>query len=81
MNMLYNPDAPKKPTNLSLNSDLVQKAKDENINLSSVVEFAIVEELKARKEIEWKEENKKAISDYNRFVEKTGFFSDGMRSF
>ena len=81
MNMLYNPDAPKKPTNLSLNSDLVQKAKDENINLSSVVEFAIVEELKARKEIEWKEENKNAISDYNRFVEKTGFFSDGMRSF
>ena len=81
MNMLYNPDAPKKPTNLSLNSDLVQKAKDENINLSSVVEFAIVEELKARKEIEWKEENKKAISDYNRFVEKIGFFSDGMRSF
>jgi len=79
--MLYNPDAPKKPTNLSLNSDLVQKAKDENINLSSVVEFAIVEELKARKEIEWKEENKNAISDYNRFVEKTGFFSDGMRSF
>ena len=81
MNMLYNPDAPKKPTNLSLNSDLVQKAKDENINLSSVVEFAIVEELKARKEIEWKEENKNAISDYNRFVEKIGFFSDGMRSF
>jgi len=81
MNMLYNPNAPKKPTNLSLNSDLVQKAKDENINLSSVVELAIAEELKARKEIDWKEENKKAISDYNRFVEKTGLFSDGLRSF
>lgn len=81
MNMLYNPDAPKKPTNLSLNSDLVQKAKEENINISSIVEQAIADELKMRKELEWKTENKKSIEDYNEFTDRIGFFSDGLRSF
>ena len=81
MNLLYNPDAPKKPTNLSLNSDLVQKAKEENINISSIVEQAIADELKMRKEFEWKTENKKSIEDYNEFTTRVGFFSDGLRSF
>ena len=81
MNMLYNPDAPKKPTNLSLNSDLVQKAKEENINISSIVEQAIADELKMRKELEWKAENKKSIDDYNEFTDRIGFLSDGLRSF
>ena len=80
VNLLYNPDAPKKPTNLSLNSDLVQKAKEENINISSIVEQAIADELKMRKEFEWKTENKKSIEDYNEFTTRVGCFSDGLRS-
>jgi antitoxin CcdA len=81
MNMLYNPEAPKKPTNLSLNSDLVQKAKEENINLSFVVEAAIAEELKKRREEEWKQDNINAISNYNHLIDNIGLFSDGIRGF
>ena len=81
MNLIFNPEAPKKPTNLSLNSDLVQKAKDENINISLVVESAIVEELKKRREIDWKENNKDAINNYNNLIDDIGLFSDGSRSF
>jgi len=81
MNMIFNPEAPKKPTNLSLNSDLVQKAKEENINISLVVESAIAEELKKRLEIDWKNNNKEAIKYYNDMVDKIGLFSDGIRSF
>jgi len=81
MNIIFNPEAPKKPTNLSLNSDLVQKAKEENINLSSVVELAIAEELKKRQEKQWKENNKEAIQNYNDLIDNIGLFSDGIRSF
>ncbi len=81
MNMIFNPEAPKKATNLSLNSDLVQKAKDENINLSFIVEHAIAEELRKRKEIIWKQENKQAIESYNESVTNIGMFSDDLRSF
>ena len=81
MNLIFNPEAPKKPTNLSLNSDLVQKAKDENINISLVVESAIVEELKKRREAAWKENNKDAINNYNNLIDDIGLFSDGLRSF
>ena len=81
MNMIFNPEAPKKPTNLSLNSDLVKKAKEENINISFVVEAAIAEELKKRREENWKKNNKEAIENYNSLIDKIGLFSDGIRSF
>ena len=81
MNMIFNPEAPKKPTNLSLNSDLVQKAKEENINLSFVVEAAIAEELKKRRQEEWKKNNIDAIHNYNNLIDNIGLFSDGIRGF
>lgn len=79
MNLMYNPDAPKKPTNLSLNSDLVKKAKEVNINLSLVVESALAEELKQKMEAEWKNENAINVDKYNSFIEENGLFSDGLR--
>ena len=41
MNYGYNTQAPKKPTNVSINSDLLQKAKSLNINLSATLEHAL----------------------------------------
>ena len=37
MSTLYNTNAPKKPTNLTVNSDLLSQAKDYKINLSATV--------------------------------------------
>ncbi len=81
MQTLYNSDAPKKPTNLSVNSDLLKKTKALNINLSATLEQALRTKLAKSVEKEWKKENKRAIKTYNDFVEDNGLFADEYRTF
>lgn len=78
---LYDPNAPKKPTNLSINSDLLKKARDQNINLSAALEQALTSQLKAKQAQQWLEQNRNAIAAYNKAVDENGVFSDGLRSF
>jgi len=78
---LYNANAPKKPTNLTINSDLLSQAKDMKINLSATLENALAEALKSKKAEQWKEENKESIFAYNEMIEANGVFSDGIRMF
>ena len=47
MQDLYDIHAPKKATNLSLNSDLLQKARNLKINLSATLEQALRDKLKS----------------------------------
>jgi len=81
MQPLYDTHAPKKATNLSLNSDLLVKAKDLKINLSATLEQALKEKLAEQEAENWAKENKKAIQAYNEFVEENGCFGDEYRSF
>ena len=81
MQTLYNYDAPKKPTNLSVNSDLLKKTKALNINLSATLEQALRAKLAINVEKKWKRENKRAIQEYNNFVENNGLFADEYRTF
>jgi antitoxin CcdA len=78
---IYNPKAPKKSTNLSINSDLLTQAKQSNINLSKALEQRLVEMLLEEKRCKWREKNKEAIDAYNRRVEASGVFSDNLRNF
>jgi antitoxin CcdA len=73
--------APKKSTNLSINSDLLRQAKERHINLSQALELRLAELLREEKSLKWQEENGEAIADYNRRIEATGTFSDGLRRF
>ena len=59
----------------------MRKAKERKINVSSVLEIALAEELRQREQSDWKEENKESIENYNKMVQKFGLFSDGMRTF
>jgi len=77
----YNANAPKKPANLSINSDLLQKAREHKINLSRALEQRLVEMLLEKKRREWREENRDAIEAYNRRIETGGVFSDSLRRF
>jgi antitoxin CcdA len=77
----YDTQAPKKSTNLSINSDLLQQAKNHRINLSKALEQRLVEMLLEEKRREWREENREAIEDYNKRIEAGGVFSDGLRRF
>lgn len=79
--LVYDASAPRKPTNLTVNSDLLRKAKERKINVSSVLEAALAEEIRLREELEWKEQNQHAIEHYNRKVKDMGLFSDELRTF
>jgi len=81
MTTLYDTNAPKRATNLSLNSDLLQKVKSYKINLSQSVETHLITLLKEYEAKEWQEANRDAIEEYNRKIEKRGTFSDGLRRF
>lgn len=81
MEPLYNPQAPKKAANLSINADLLTKAREMNINLSATLEQALAATLKQRQRERWLADNKDAMAAYNDHVEKHGVFSDGLRSF
>ncbi len=81
MLLVYDSTAAKKPTNLSLNSDLLRQARELGINLSSVLEEALEEVVRRRLGELWLAENRKAIAAYNEHVEAHGVWSDGLRSF
>ena len=81
MQTLYDSNAPKKPTNLSLNSDLLNKTKALNINLSATLEQALRRKLAEKEAEKWAKENKRAIQVYNDFINENGCFSDEYRQF
>ncbi len=81
MQQLYDTTAPKKPTNLSVNSDLLQRTRNMNINLSATLEKALINELSKAEAERWAKDNKKAIKAYNEFIEEHGCFGDEFRSF
>jgi len=81
MRRLYDRNAPKKPTNLSINSDLLRQARELEVNLSSALERALEQIVRRRRGKRWLEENRAAIARYNEHVEEHGVFSDGIRSF
>ncbi len=78
---IFDPNAPKKSTNLSINSDLLRQAKERRINMSQALELRLAELLREEMSRSWKEENQEAIEDYNRRIEAHGTFSDGLRRF
>lgn len=71
----------KTATNLSLRSDLVQRARELKINLSAVLEAALEQAVRAAEREAWLAENSEAIEDYNARVTKRGVFSDDWRRF
>lgn len=81
MQALFDTQAAKKATNLSINSDLLSKARRSGINLSATLEQALTEALLAKQQAQWLAENRSAIASYNEDVEKHGSFADTLRSF
>lgn len=81
MTAIYNKDAKKKATNISINSELLEKAKKYKINISANVEKTLEELIKQHEFQNWEKENKEAIESYNERIAKNGVFSDAFRSF
>ena len=71
----------KRPANLSVNSDLLAKARELGINLSSTLEDALEAEVRSKQREIWLAENQEAIAAYNEHVAQNGIWSDGRRGF
>ncbi len=65
-------DAPKRPTNLSLNAAVLDMARELGMNLSATVDVLLAEEVKRRYWERWNEENSEAIAHYNARIAKEG---------
>ena len=70
--MLRFDDAPKKATNLSLNSKVLDAAREMGMNISATVDALLAEEVKRRYWERWNEDNKEAIAHYNARIAKEG---------
>ena len=71
----------KKATNLSINAELLQEAKELKINLSATLEKTLTTEIAKRKRELWIKNNKAALENCNAHTEKHGLFSDDYRVF
>jgi antitoxin CcdA len=63
--MLSFENSPKKATNLSLNTGLLEAARQLGLNLSQTVNSLLANEVKRRYWERWNEDNREAISAYN----------------
>jgi len=64
MQLSYNTNAPRRPVNLTANSDLVNMVRSENGNLSKLLEQTMITFLAERELYRWKEENKASFDSY-----------------
>lgn len=81
MKSVPNRPAPKKPTNVTIDSDLLAQAKELKINISATLEIALIEQVRTRQRELWRHENLAAIQSYNQLVEEHGSLGDELRSF
>jgi len=79
--MLKFDHAPKKATNLSLNSKVLEAAREMGMNLSQTVDALLASEVKRRYWEQWNERNKDAIAAYNARIAKHGLPLAKYRSF
>jgi antitoxin CcdA len=70
----------KKPTNVTIRSDLLEEARALNINLSQEFEQHLLEVVRKHRAEQWLRDNREAIEAYTRYVEEHGIWSDEFRS-
>lgn len=67
--------------NVTIDRDLLSRARALGINLSQTFTSAIDAELRKHEAARWKEENAEGIANLNAFLEEHGCFSDQYRTF
>ena len=71
----------RRPTNVSLDSDLLRDARELGVNVSRACEQGLAEEVRKRKWAKWQEDNRESIEAYNRYIEKHGCMSEYFHDF
>jgi antitoxin CcdA len=81
MRMLRFDNAPKKATNLSLNTKVLEMARELGMNVSQTVDALLAKEVERVYWEQWKERNKDAIEDYNARIRGEGIWGAKYRTF
>ena len=76
MGQVDDTQAAKRPVNLTLNGDLVEKARAEGLNLSALAEGAVAAELGRRARARWDAEIAEACAAHDRYLEEYGSASE-----
>ncbi len=71
----------RKPVNLSLDTGVVEAAREAGINLSQACEAALRDAARIERNRKWKEENREALESWGRWIEKHGSPLDRHRAF
>ena len=71
----------KRPTNVSVNADLLAKTKGLGINLSQTLEDQLAILVRQIEAQAWLKQNARAMDAFNQRIEKDGIWSDGVRGF
>ena len=79
--MLDLKNAPKKATNLSLNSKVLEMARQLDINLSQTVDALLAVEVKRLYWEKWRNDNRQAMTAYNERIAEHGLPLAKYRSF
>ena len=79
--MLNFNNAPKKATNLSLNSKVLEKARELGMNVSQTVDALLAAEVHRCYWQKWNEENKDAVAEYNARIASEGLPLTKYRTF
>ena len=80
MRQVYDTQAAKRAVNLTLNSDLVEKARAEGLNLSSIAEDAVAAALARRARERWDAEIAEACEAHDRYLEAYGSLGELLRA-
>ena len=80
MTWVYDTQAAKRPVNLTMNGDLVEKARAKGLNLSALAEKAVAAELLRSAREQWDAEIAEACAAHERYLEEYGSASDLLRA-
>lgn len=71
----------RRPTNISLDSAMIEDAKELGINISRACEEGLAKQISEERGRRWLEENREAIEGWNAWVEEHGLPLERYRQF
>ena len=60
--------AQKRPVNLSVSVEILAAAREARVNLSALLERALIGELARLRRVRWRQENARAVGAYNKYL-------------
>ncbi|WP_422135106.1 type II toxin-antitoxin system CcdA family antitoxin [Endozoicomonas sp. ALD040] len=71
----------KSKTTVTIDDEVLEKARELNINISSAAEQGVKAEVRSLEEERLKKLYKEAMEEIEQVIKEDGLFSDGMRTF